>query len=218
MEKKERFVIEILLGVTLVVFLILLTFMVTAISKPTGTQETPVVANSYDTSTNTQRVSPYSSNTLSPRGVKYDTRQPSYRDPYGSPYRSSYSKPYIVDSYPYVRNRYVQDLRYAKTSDGYLRYDDLGRRRRVQGLFGNEIDRYEVYVRNRDYRGGYFKVNFYFDDYYGRRSSDSITRYIGSQKESRFVFRDMSREKYKYGDWSYEVISQTKAPTKVYYN
>ena len=88
----------------------------------------------------------------------------------------------------------------------------------MRGIFGNDIDRYEVYVRNRGYTGGYFKVNFYFKDYYGRTRTESTNRYISPRGESRFVFKDISREKYKYLDWSYEVTSQTRVPTRVYYN
>ena len=198
-------VIEILvwaLAIVSLIILILLTIGVSSTGKST-------ITNSYNT--NTQLAPSYSSYTPSDSAYRYPVTKSSYRD--------SYSKPYIVDRYPYPRIYYVRDdLRYTRSYDRYLRYDDWGRRKLVKGIFGNDIDRYEVYVRNRGYTGGYFKVNFYFKDYYGRTSSDSITRYIGPRKESRFVFRDIYGDRYKHYDWSYEVISQTKVPTRVYYN
>ena len=197
MEKNERLTIEILLGLILVVFLVLLIFLVTGVSSYSGTS----VTNSYNT---------YNTQTL-----------PDYR--YTST-RPTYTKPYIVQDRDY-RYRdtamvyYVKDdLRYTRDYDRYLRYDGFGEYKRVKGVLGNPINRYNVHVRNRDYIGGYFKVKFHFTDYYGRTSTESITRYISPRKESRFVFKDISRDKYKYYDWWYEVIPQTKAPTRVYYN
>lgn len=214
----ERRVIEILVWALVVVSLIILILMVMGFS-PTG-KSSVTISNSYNTNT-------YPS--ISPSYSSYSPYS-SYRSPttryisYTSPYRSSsysYTKPYVVsDRYSntgrlyYVRN----DLRYTRSNDRALRYDDWGRRKVVQGIFGNDIDKYEVYVRNRGYTGGYFKVNFYFEDYYGRIRTESTSRYISPRGESRFVFKDISREKYKYRDWSYEVISQTKTPTRVYYN
>lgn len=194
-------IIEILVWGLAIVSLIILILLVIGIS-PTGKS---TITNSYNTNTNIQRVPLYSS-------YSYPITRTSY---------VPYSKPYIVqDRYvDTARLYYVRDdPRYAKSNDGYLRYDDWGRRKVVRGIFGNDIDRYEVYVRNRGYMGGYFKVNFYFEDYYGRIRTESTSRYISPRGDGRFVFKDISREKYKYRDWSYEVISQTKVPTRVYYN
>jgi hypothetical protein len=61
-------------------------------------------------------------------------------------------------------------------------------------------------------------VVFHFEDYYGRTSSSSLTRYIRPWQERDFIFRDITASDYKYARWWYEVIPQTKVPTRVYYN
>jgi len=129
------------------------------------------------------------------------------------------AKPYIVDKEDYARIYYVpSDFRYADSRDMYSRYYESSRFRKSEGIFGNDIHRYEVYVKNREYVGGYFNVKFYFEDYYGRKKSESITYYIPAREEKLFLFKDISPDEYKYRVWWYEVKSLTKAPTRVYYN
>ena len=216
MEKQERFVIEVLLGVILVVFLIMLVFLVTGVSGKA--QTSTVITNSYNTNTYTSPTPSYSSYSPPYSSYRPLTTRPSYRD--------SYSKPYIVSSdyrdysYPYANKVYYvkDDIRYTKSDDRYLRYQDFGQHRTVKSILGTDIDKYEVYVKNRDYIGGYFKVRFHFEDYYGRTSSYSMTHYVKPHEEKRFLFKDVSTYDYKYGGWWYEVIPRTKAPTTVYYN
>lgn len=212
MEKQERFVIEVLLGVILVVFLIILIFLFTGVSGKT--QTSTVISNSYNTNTYNSPAPSYSSYNPSYSSYRLLTTRPSYRNPY--------SKPYIVSNpdYPYTNKVYYvkDDIRYTKSDDRYLRYYDRSQHKTVKSILGTDIDKYEVYVKNRDYIGGYFKVRFYFEDYYGRTSSYSITNYIKPQEEKRFLFKDVSTYDYKYSGWRYEVIPRTKAPTRVYYN
>lgn len=209
-------VIEILVWALAIVALIILVLMVTGVSS-TG-KSTSTITNSYNT-------------------INYAPAQPSYAYPYTKPYvvsdrdyrytydnRYDYKKPYVVSGRDYryrdtARVYYVdRDLRYAKDDDRYLRYYDWGKRKTTKGVLGNDIGRYEVFVGNRDYTGGYFKVVFHFEDYYGRTSSKSITRYIRPREERDFIFRDITASDYKYARWWYEVIPRTKAPTRVYYN
>jgi hypothetical protein len=129
------------------------------------------------------------------------------------------AKPYIVDRGDYAQIYYVpRDFRYAEPSDRYLRYYELSRLRTSKGILSNDIHRYEVYVKNREYVGGYFSVKFYFEDYYGRTRSEIITHYIPAREEKLFLFKDISPDRYKYHSWWYEVKSSTKVPTRVYYN
>ncbi len=220
MEKQERFVIEVLLGVILVVFLIMLIFLFTGVSGKT--QTSTVISNSYNTNTYTLPTPSYSFYNPPYSSYRPISTRSSYRPLATRPsYRDPYSKPYIVsDRYSDTARLYYvkDDIRYTKSDDRYLRYQDFGQHRTVKGIFGNNIDKYEVYVRNRDYIGGYFTVRFNFEDYYGRTSSYSITHYIKPQEEKRFLFKDVSTYDYKYGGWRYEVIPRTKAPTSVYYN
>lgn len=128
-------------------------------------------------------------------------------------------KPYVIDRGNYAQVYYVPtDFRYAEPSDEYLRYYKWSQLKISKGIFGNDIYRYEVYVKNREYVGGYFSVKFYFEDYYGRTMSESITEYIPAREEKLFLLKDISPSKYEYRAWWYEVESLTKAPTKVYYN
>ena len=192
METRDRRIIEILAGVVFIVLLFLLVFIVIGISQPKTT-----ITNSYNT---------YTIYSTAPQ------TQPTYA--------YSYTKPYIVDRGDYARVYYVpHDFRYAEPYDKYLRYYELGRLKESKGLiFGNDIYRYEVDVKNREYVGGYFTVRFYFEDYYGRTKTESITHYIPAKEEKLFLFKDISPDKYKYRAWWYEVKSLTKAPTRVYYN
>lgn len=124
-----------------------------------------------------------------------------------SRYPSSYS------NYP----MYLQTEKTATTSR-YLDYNSWSNYERYDGIFGNPIDNYEVYVTNEGYTGGYFKVVYYFEDYYGNTDSYPMTYYIGPQEQQKFVYKDVSPSQYKYNRWWYSVDSMTKVQTKNYYN
>ncbi len=191
METNERRMIEILIGAVFIVLLFLVVFLVVGAS---GGEKT-TITNSFNTYTiySTQQAKPT--------------------------YTYSYTKPYIVDRGDYAMGYYVpSDFRYAEPYDRYSRYYESSRLRTSKGILGNDIHRYEVYVKNREYAGGYFGVKFYFEDYYGRMKSESISHYIPAREEKLFLFKDISPDRYKYSAWWYEVKSSTKVPTRVYYN
>ena len=94
----------------------------------------------------------------------------------------------------------------------YLDYDSWSRLRIGTGMFGNNINNYEVYVDNLDEAGGYFKVVYYFEDPYGNVASDSMIHYISPRDENMFVYKDVSPNQYKYQRWWYTVESLTKRP------
>ena len=63
-------------------------------------------------------------------------------------------KPYVVDKGDYAQVYYVpSDFRYAEPYDRYSRYYESSRLRTSKGILGNDIHRYEVYVKNREYAG-----------------------------------------------------------------
>ncbi len=198
METNERRKIEILAGVAFIALLILAVFIVIGLSQPkVRITDSYNTYNIYQTEPQTQYVSakPY---------IYADT---------------VYAKPYIVDRGDYARIYYVpRDFRYAESDDRYSRYYDVSRFRASEGVLGNDIHRYEVYVKNREYTGGYFKVRFYFEDYYGREKSESVTYYVPAREEKLFLFKDISPDRYEYRSWWYEVKPLTKVPTRVYYN
>lgn len=201
-EPNQRRLVEALIGVVFIALLVLIIFLVVGTSGASKT----TITNSY----NTYTIQP----------------QPTYTKPYTlSTYSKSYlvdRKPYIVDKGDYARVYYLdrdyRDLRYTDYDDGYLRYSDWADHDVVEGILGNDINKYEVTVRNREYAGGYFTVRFYFEDYYGKVHTKSITHYISARDEKRFIFKDISPDPYEYYDWWYEVIPKTKAPTRVYYS
>ncbi len=202
METNERRMIEILIGAVFIVLLFMIVFLVVGAS---GGEKT-TITNSYNTYT------------------IYSTQQaqPTYTYPYAKSYivdRGDYYKPYIVDRGDYMKDYYISDgFRYAEPSDRYSRYYESSQLRTSKGIFGNDIHRYEVYVKNREYAGSYFNVKFYFEDYYGRMKSESINHYIPAREEKLFLFKDISPDRYKYRSWWYKIESSTKVPTKVYYN
>lgn len=199
----KRRLIEILIGVIFIALLILIVFLVIGFSAGNRTETT--ITNSYNT---------------------YNI----YNNELAQP---TYSKPYIVninDKKDYLDNRYYykqdyaqvyyipRDLRYAEPGKKPMDYYDDAQLKTITGVFGNDIDRYEVYVQNREYAGGYFKVVFYFEDYYGKTTSNSMTEYIPAREEKLFLFKDISPDRYKYRNWWYKVESLSKVPVKVYYN
>ena len=197
METRDRRIIEILIGAAFIVLLLLLVFVVIGSSQPKTT-----ITNSF----NTYNIYP------APQAQYISVKPYIYTD------RVSV-KPYIIDRGDYAKVYYVpRDFRYAESYDRYLRYYEFGRLKESNGIFGNEIHRYEVDVKNREYVGGYFTVRFYFEDYYGRTRTESITHYIPARGEKLFLFKDISPDRYKYRSWWYGVRSLTKAPTRVYYN
>ena len=205
MEQKKRMLLEGVLGVLLIAFLVLASIMVvSAYDKPKTTMTNPYNQNSFS-------AYPYYSSRYSDSSyyVDYPSRKP--------------AKPYIVDRRDYGMGYYDTDyLRYYRDDDysdrRYLKYDDYGNFKAYPGIIGNRVDSYEVYVRNREYAGGYFKTVFYFEDYYGNIDSKSMTNYIPARDEKRFVIKDVSPPNYKYRTWWYDVVPLTKTPKKTNYN
>jgi hypothetical protein len=197
METNEKRMIEILIGAVFIVLLFLVVFLVIGSSQSKIT-----ITDSY----NTYNI--------------YPAQQAQYVSAKPYIYTGTVSvKPYLVDRGDYARIYYVpSDFKYAEPYDRYSRYYESSRLRTSKGILGNDIHRYEVYVKNREYAGGYFNVKFYFEDYYGRMKSESISHYIPAREEKLFLFKDISPDRYKYSAWWYEVKSSTKVPTRVYYN
>jgi hypothetical protein len=95
--------------------------------------------------------------------------------------------------YYYKKHEYRDDDR------GYINWSG---REIKKGLFGNDIDKYFVYVKNTYDRGKYFKVKFDLKDCYEGGTSGSVTKYISPYDKEKFVYTDI---KAKYCNWRYEI-------------
>ena len=230
MEPRDRMLLEAVIGVIFIVFLVLASVMVVSAYKNPETATKTTIINSYNTNSFNTYPSQTTHSQTAPRVYTTQYTTSSYPSPRysGSSYYANYpsrtsAKPYLVDRGDYSRVYYTEDSSGYKdtktySDDRYLGYDDFGNFRVYSGIVGNRVDNYEVYVRNREYVGGYFKTIFYFKDYYGNVDSESMTHYIPAKEEKSFVLKDISPPRYKYRTWWYEVEPLTKVPTRVYYN
>ena len=128
----------------------------------------------------------------------YDNAQNyAYLDDYRNDFiltRTSTGKPYFVDDYDSKR---------------YLRYDSWAKYENVDGIF-SDVPTYTVFVENREYTGGYFKVTFFFKDYYGNTVGKTMMKYIGPEETGKFVMKKPYSQRTKHMSWSYDVNSITK--------
>ncbi len=107
------------------------------------------------------------------------------------------------------RDRDYKRTRHRETRQA-LDYDDWSRTRVLEeGIFGNKVDIYEVYVKNTEEVGGYFTVRFYFEDYYGDIDTEKMTHYISPGERKMFSYRDVYTGGHDYSDWRYKVISES---------
>lgn len=98
---------------------------------------------------------------------------------------------------------------YTETQKDYLDYDYHAYKRIVKGVLGNDVEHYTVYVKNQDYKPGYFRVNYYFTDYYGNTKTETMTYYIQPKQGKEFIYKNIYKDKYKFYNWDYKVISKT---------
>ena len=124
-------------------------------------------------------------------------------------YTSTHTNCYYIQKYKY-------DYPYNYDEKRYLVYSDRKKHERLEGVFGNEINKYKVYVTNKDHKEGYFTVKFYFYDYYGRITSESVSHYIKPHQEKIFFYQRIYNGDYEYYKWNYEVLSKTKVPNRYY--
>lgn len=92
---------------------------------------------------------------------------------------------------------------YQQDNKKYLDYSSRKQTKTITGILKNDIHRYYVYVKNKDDEPGYFKVEFYFTDNYGKTSSMSKTKYILPEDEEQFFYQDVQN---KYYTWRYNVV------------
>ena len=112
---------------------------------------------------------------------------------------------------PIYNQKTSQTLKKYSTKDyNYLRYTSVGNHERYYGVFGNEINEYKVYVRDREHKGGYFTTRFYLTDYYGKTRTESVTHYLKPKEERKFVYKNVYNDGKKYKYQNYKIVSHTK--------
>ena len=204
--EKERMLLEIVLAVIFIAFLVVLSIVVINASEGPKSETETTITNSF----NTYNYNAYPLTTRTQRTAL--TTKPHIIDDFNDGFYGDYKRSYARG---YARVYYSEDF-YDNIYDSgkrHLFYDADSRQEISRGLFGNDINRYEVYVRNRDYTGGYFKVVFRFEDNYGNEDSYAIMHYVPAREEKLFLLKDISPSRYEYSSGWYEVDSLSKAKT-----
>jgi len=203
MEKEK--VTEIFLGLSLIILMIIMILLFTNVQ---ASKSTTTISNSYNTQT-------YNTNSNYPTSIynqrtsqtlkKYPTKNYNYLK--YTPTYNTYNN-YPTPIYNQRTNPIVK--KYPTKNYNYLRYTSVGNHKRYYGVFGNEINEYKVYVRNREYKGGYFTTRFYLTDYYGKTRSESVTHYLKPNEERKFVYKNVYSDGKKYKYQNYKIVSHTR--------
>jgi hypothetical protein len=86
-----------------------------------------------------------------------------------------------------------------------ISYENRSKKEILKGVFGNDIIKYIVYIKNIENKSRYFKVQFKLSDCYEKETFASITKYIPIDCEEKFIYIDI---KNKYCDWEYIIYKQ----------
>lgn len=112
---------------------------------------------------------------------------------------------------------YTTNPAYTKTtvvSSEKLSYEDSSKSYTKEGMFHEEIQTYEVKVKNTGCTGGYFKVQYSFVTLCGETRQEFVREYIPYNKEKTFVYKNIQGDREKISSWSYKIISETESCSK----
>jgi len=125
----------------------------------------------------------------------YSNNRVYYRNVNYGPYETTYYyEPYEIPEY-YYKERYYNYRDYTSWGNHVKSTD-----------FNYYCDSYEVHVKNYERVGDYFTVRFYFENGAGEVKTYDVRKYIFAGEEETFYFRDITKNKYDYYEWHYEVI------------
>jgi hypothetical protein len=147
-------------------------------------------------------------NLPSPNYVKDYDYSKNYEYPKGYDYlKSSYYSEGSCDKMkvPY-RVRVPYDTSYYEEYSRDVDYSSRSSTERVEGLLGNDIDKYTVYIENEEHEPRYFQVRFIFEDYYGEEHSYLISKYVMAGKVEEFVYKDIYADRDKHHRFRYKVL------------
>lgn len=115
---------------------------------------------------------------------------------YAKPIATKYYKPVKIYSNSYSgETDYRRNLRVYHSRVEHKIFD---------GVFGNDVEKYVVYVKNIDDEPQYFTVEFHFKDLSGEILIDSMTKYIQPRDEKSFFYQTIFGEEIK--NWDYKVF------------
>lgn len=87
-------------------------------------------------------------------------------------------------------------------------YREYSGQERRKDFLGSYVQEYYIYILNKERTGRYFTVVFNLEDKNGYDFSQSVTQYLRSGEEKKFVYRDIQFERNEIVDWDYEVIPE----------
>lgn len=189
MENRER-VIELFLALIFVAILLLAVVFVLTESNNSNQRTVNTISNSYNTNS-------YNSYVQKPKKI-----EPIYLDK-------------TVLRKTYYEKDYFEKKYYEK--ERYLDYSSYGKHTQRKDFIGSYVDDFRVYVVNKEFSSGYFKVKFYFEDSSGKKFVETVDHHVRAGEKKEFKFVDVQFEKYKYSDWNYKVIPETKSFDEKYY-
>jgi hypothetical protein len=192
MEIKEKHLLELFLGLVFVGLLLIAAVLVIYFPDSKSTSN---VVQSY----NSNSFNNYYGD--SGEIEKKDFVKINYVEP---TYTKIYDKEDNDYRHKYYENPYKRD--YGNKDRNYLQYSSWGEREHDKDVFSNYRDKFRVHVVNKDYQAGYFKVRFYFCDYYGNCFTKTIQKYIPAKESRVFEYFDLQKEKFKYYGWKYDVL------------
>jgi hypothetical protein len=88
-----------------------------------------------------------------------------------------------------------------------LKYSIYTRHIKEKDELGSYDERFDVYVKNQDSVGGYFEVTFNFEDCYGEKFTEALTKYIKPRETEKFEYMEIWYKDQGICDWDYDVFS-----------
>jgi len=95
-----------------------------------------------------------------------------------------------------------------------MSYEDSSKSYTKIGMFNEEIQTYEVKVKNTGCSGGYFKVQYSFTTLCGEKREEFLREYIHYNQEKTFVYKNIQGDREKISSWNYQIISETESCSK----
>lgn len=200
MEKKAQVIMKSILGIILILLLITLIFLIINVNSTTKitSSETQTFVPEQKT-VYIDSVCPIQ--TTPTTQTKNNPCNPNYLKVYKTPVKKTYCEWVNI---PYK----------VKPQKKYLEYDSKAELEIATGFFGNKIKKYHIQLKNKDYVGGYFTVEYNFLDYDQKIITKQIRKYIPPREEKRFTYADVTPKDYKFCDWNYKIIPETSASPK----